>query len=349
MNYKLTTKQVTWLVLLGFLIMFLSSSIKGVYQAYFLELAVSFGVSRGMFAWSGAVFMLVIGVASPVVGALSDRVGPLRTVLVGSVVGGISMIIASILPHSFSVFVLAYGVLAAFALAAMTYVPMGVLVDRLFQEDQKGLAYAIVTNGSSIGFIVLSPLWMFLVPKFDWNMVFLVVGLIFLLPISLAMFVTSRTEVAAQPSADAPRLGTWSSVLKDPYFYALGLSFMSCGATMAFVDVHLVPFWEDRHVSRSEMGLSLSTLGLLELSSGIVAGWLAGRYAKNRLLGVFYLVRTLAMVMLLLNSEILNTYVFATIFGLSYLGTVVLTSAYCFDLYGPRIKGQAFGRAVQFF
>jgi MFS family permease len=296
----------------------------------------------GAFALSGAVFMLVMGVASPIVGALSDKVGPLKTVLIGSLLGGASLSAASVFSQSFPIFVLTYGVVAAFALASMTYVPMGILVDRLFQERNKGLAYAIVTNGTSLGFIILSPLWIYMAPRFDWQIVFLGVGLIFLIPISLAMFFCSRTELSA-PTADEVLPGTWSAVLKDPRFFALGLSFMSCGATMAFVDVHLVPFWEDSHVSRTAMGLSLSTLGLLELFSGVAAGWLASRYAKNQLLAAFYLLRTLAMVMLLSHTEILLTYVFAAVFGISYLGTVVLTSAYCFDLYGPRIKGQAFG------
>jgi MFS family permease len=342
MNTQLTSRRIGGLVLLGFLVMFLSSSIKGIYQVYFSDLALSFGGSRGAFALSGAVFMLVMGVASPIVGALSDKVGPLKTVLIGSVLGGASLSAASIFAQSFPIFVLAYGVVAAFALASMTYVPMGILVDRLFEERNKGLAYAIVTNGTSMGFIVLSPLWIYLAPRLNWQMAFLIVGLIFLIPISLAMFFLSRTDISAPP-ADAVLPGTWSAVLKDPRFFALGLSFMSCGATMAFVDVHLVPFWEDSHVSRTAMGLSLSTLGLLELFSGVAAGWLASRYAKNQLLGAFYLLRTLAMLMLLSNNEIMLTYVFAAVFGISYLGTVVLTSAYCFDLYGSRIKGQAFG------
>jgi MFS family permease len=342
MNKQLTSGRVAGLVLLGFWVMFLSSSIKGIYQVYFSDLALSFGGSRGTFALSGAIFMLVMGVASPVVGALSDKVGPLKTVVIGSVLGGASLSAASIFSHSFPIFVLAYGVVAAFALASMTYVPMGILVDRLFQDRNKGLAYAIVTNGTSMGFIALSPVWIYIAPRLNWQIAFLVVGLIFLIPISLAMFFLSRTEVPAPP-ADAVLPGTWSAVLKDPRFFALGLSFMSCGATMAFVDVHLVPFWEDSHVSRTSMGLSLSTLGLLELFSGVAAGWLASRYAKNQLLGAFYILRTLAMVMLLSNNAILLTYVFAAVFGISYLGTVVLTSAYCFDFYGPRIKGQAFG------
>ena len=54
-------------------------------------------------------------------------------------------------------FVGVYGFIAAFAMAAMTHVPMGILVDRLFEQTKKGFAYAVVTNGTSIGFILLSP------------------------------------------------------------------------------------------------------------------------------------------------------------------------------------------------
>ena len=116
--------------------------------------------------------MLVMGVASPVVGALSDKVGPLKTVVIGSVLGGASLSAASIFSHSFPIFVLAYGVVAAFALASMTYVPMGILVDRLFQDRNKGLAYAIVTNGTSMGFIALSPVWIYIAPRVNWQIAF---------------------------------------------------------------------------------------------------------------------------------------------------------------------------------
>ncbi|WP_431258604.1 MFS transporter [Roseateles chitinivorans] len=145
------------LVAVGFLVMFFSTSIKSVYQVYFADLATHFGRGRSDFAWSGSVFMLVTGLVSPLVGALSDRHGPLRTEVVGCLAAGAALTGASLFDRSLPVFVLGYGLLAAFGLAAMTYVPMGVLVDRLFEQKKSGLAYAVVTNGTSISFIVLSP------------------------------------------------------------------------------------------------------------------------------------------------------------------------------------------------
>jgi predicted MFS family arabinose efflux permease len=324
--------------------MFLASSLKGAYQIYFTDIVSSFNVGRADFALSGSIFMLMIGIMSPIVGAMSDRLGPLRTVLTGSLVAGLTFVAMSVLSASLSVFIVAYGVFAAFALTAMTYVPMGVLVDRLFAADQKGMAYAIVTNGTSIGFIVLSPFWVWLEPHLSWQSTFLGIGLAFLIPISLVLWAISRTPVPVKPSDAAEAApGTWKGVLSDPRFYILAASFLSCGATMGFIDVHLVPFWQNAEVRRVAMGASLSLLGILELISGLLAGALATRYSKNLLLGGFYILRSLSVLMLLSSNSIVMTYLFAACFGISYLGTVILTSTYCLDLYGPQIKGRAFG------
>lgn len=335
------------LVALGFLVMFLSTSIKSVYQVYFSQLADHFGRGRSDFAWSGSLFMLVIGLMSPLVGSLSDRLGPLRTVVMGAVAGGAALISASLWSGSLSLFVLAYGLCGAFGFAAMTYVPMGVLVDRLFTQRTTGLAYAVVTNGTSIGFIVLSPFWLWLQPLTSWTGVFLTTGLVLAVPLAGLVWLAARSADAAglghAPVVEHQRLSAWKSVRSDPGFYALALGFFGCGATMAFIDVHLVAFWQDTGAPRVAMGLSLSLLGVLELASGLATGWLATRYNKRGLLGLFYLLRCCAMLLLLSGSPSVRTFWFAGLFGASYLGTVVLTSMLCLERYGRPIKGQAFG------
>jgi MFS family permease len=336
------------LVALGFVVMFLSTAVKGVYQVYFLPLAEHFGRGRTDFAWSGALFMLVTGLMSPVVGALSDRLGPLRTVVIGAAAGGASMMAVTVFAHSLPVFILAYGIGGAFALAAMTYVPMGVLVDRLFEHRRKGFAFAIVTNGTAIGFIVLSPLWIAVQPHLDWNEAFAAVGVLLAGPVAVLAWFGARAMHQAglarpAPAAAAAQHGVWSQVCRDPGFYILALGFLGCGATMAFIDVHLVAFWQDTGAPRTRMGLSLSLLGVLELVSGLFTGWLAMHWKKHALLAGFYLLRSLAMLMLLAPGSELQTVGFAVVFGASYLGTVVLTSLYCFERYGAAIKGQVFG------
>jgi MFS family permease len=335
------------LVALGFCMMLLSTCIKGVYQIYFSELATHFGRGRSEFAWSGSIFMLVTGLVSPFVGFLSDRHGPLRTVFIGTLAGGVALVGASLFHDSLMIFVLAYGVFGAFGLAAMTYVPMGVLVDRLFEHKNTGFAYAVVTNGTAIGFIFLSPFWLWLQPQFEWTRTFLVTGLVFLFPASaVAWFAANRADTAGLGRTEvtaAPKLSAWKQVRSDSGFYALALGFFGCGATMAFIDVHLVAFWQDAAAPRSLMGLSLSLLGMLELLSGLATGWLAMHFKKHSLLALFYLLRTCAMLLLLGSNSMVYTLAFATVFGASYLGTVVLTSMYCLERYGRSIKGQAFG------
>ncbi len=332
------------LVALGFGVMFFSSAIKGLYQVYFSDLAAHFGRGRGDFAWSGALFVLVTGMLSPLVGWLADRVGPLRTVLAGCLAAGVTMTGVALFPSHFWVFVVLYGLGAAFALAAMTYVPMGILVDRLFEQKKKGLAYAVITNGTAIGFIVLSPFWIWLQPHVGWIDVFMVVGLLFAGPLALVIWLATRAPMPAAPVEPKPAsAGTWGAVRGDAGFYALAFGFFGCGATMAFVDVHLVPFWQDNATPRTQMGVSMSLLGVLELASGLAAGWLATRWDKHALLAIFYALRSLAMLLLLSTTTEVNTFLFAGVFGASYLGTVVITSAYCFERYGAAVKGQVFG------
>ncbi|WP_427309957.1 MFS transporter [Cupriavidus sp. H39] len=341
-----SSRSVTYtLVAIGFGVMFASTAIKGIYQVYFVQLAEHYGQGRAQFSWSGGLFMLATGVMSPVVGALSDRVGPLRTSAIGAFAAGIACVSVAVWHQSLLLFSLAFGIAGAFGLAAMTFVPMGILVDRLFEERKKGLAYAVVTNGTAIGFIVLSPLWIWLQPQASWMTVFNAVGIVLALPATAVLWLASQWEPqsrsAPDPQACKKDAPAWSLVRHDPVFYVLAAGFLGCGATMAFVDVHLLAHWQDVHVPRLEMGFAMSVLGVLELLSGIASGMLAMRFHKHRLLALFYAMRSLSMLLLLVPGA--GVMLFAILFGASYLGTVILTSLFCFERYGRQVKGKAFG------
>jgi MFS family permease len=336
---------VYFLVAIGFAVMFASTAIKGIYQVYFVQLAEHYGQGRAQFAWSGGLFMLATGVMSPLVGALSDRVGPLRTSAIGAFAAGIACVSVAVWHQSLVFFSVAFGVVGAFGLAAMTFVPMGILVDRLFEERKKGLAYAVVTNGTAIGFIVLSPMWIWLQPQASWIAVFGAVGIALALPITAALWLVSRWEPSSGPARGAQMhkqdASAWSVVQHDSVFYVLAAGFFGCGATMAFIDVHLLAHWQDQGVPRLEMAFAMSILGVLELLSGIASGMLALRFDKHRLLALFYAMRSLSMLLLL--APWLGILPFAILFGASYLGTVILTSMFCFERYGSHIKGKVFG------
>lgn len=93
----------------------------------------------------------------------------------------------------------------------------------------------------------------------------------------------------------------------------------------------------------STVAIMLSVLGVFELAGAMVVGYIAGRLNSARLLAMLYAVRALSLAMLsVANSPSLFIF-FAVVFGLTYMGTVILTSMLCLRCYGARIKGKMFG------
>lgn len=333
------------ILIIGFAVVFLSSSIKTTFQVFFVQMAESFGQSRGEFAISAAVFMLVFGIASPIVGYLADRIGPKQTILFGILLSGVSFL-ASAGFSSFSGFVVAYGVIAAFGLTAMSYVPMGVLVEHYVSARRRGLAYGTLTNGAAIGFMLLSPLWVMVQESYSWREVYWILGGIFLVPMFIAVYFTmpERQAESTPVTATHPPLGErMTAVFTSRPLLVLMFGFFGCGVTMAFIDVHMVAHLQDLLLSPGEISLALAVLGGTELIGGFLAGWLCDRYSKAYVISAFYLLRAGSLAVIFLMPNATGALLFAALFGLSYLGTVVGTSMYALGLFGSANKGFAFG------
>ena len=307
-------------------------------------MAESFGQSRGEFAVSAAVFMLVFGIASPMVGLLADRLGPKKTILLGVALTG-SSFLAGAAFNSFPVFVLAYGVVAAFGLTAMSYVPMGVLVDQTVSARHRGLAYGTLTNGAAIGFMVLSPIWILIQESYSWREVYWFLGLFFLAPMWIAVYfaMPAQATTPVQSAPIQPLKTRMAFIFSSRPLIVLMFGFFGCGVTMAFIDVHMVAHLQDLKLTPGQIGIAMSVLGATELIGGFAAGWLCDRYPKSYVISAFYLLRAIALLVIFLMPNMTGVWLFAALFGLSYLGTVVGTSVYALGLFGPANKGFAFG------
>lgn len=338
-------------IAVGFGVMFLSSSIKGAYQVYFRDLADLFDMGRGQFALTGALFGLCLGVVSPLVGAICDRYGPTRSMMSGALVAAGAFLLLGAFP-SYGLFLFGYGLLAAYALAAMTFVPMGVWIDSVFGEQHKGLAYAAVSNGVAIGFIVLSPAWVWLNSWLPWPTLAQFLGAGFLLLVALPLAWAAR-RLPERSATDSPSDNDQSAdgigrSIRSPLFLLLAISFAGCGSSMAFIDIHFAPMVQEAgSVGLSGNGavlaIALSVLGAFELAGAMAVGYFAGRTSPTALLALLYGVRGLILALLALFPSSTMFVVFAAIFGATYMGTVVLTSLLCLKAYGAAIKGRMFG------
>lgn len=346
MNQISSRKHVYILIFVSFALMFFSSSVKNVFQVWFVDICTSFGVTRSEFSLSGITFMMITGVGSWFAGFLSDRLGVRKTILLGNVLIALSFI-GSALIANFYAFVAIYGGLSAFALAAVQYVPMGVLVEETFKGNRhKGLIYALLINGTGLGFVILSPLWVFLNLTISWQEIYVALGLFFLVVLTpvlfLALPVNQSTDAKMEQKRDAdPRF--WRTVLSNPAFWFISLSFFGCGVNMAFIDIHFVPMMQDQDTPAVIMGASLSVLGVMEMLGGFLAGWLTGRMKPAVLLSSFYSLRALSGWLLMQSTDQTSLLIFSTIFGATYLGTVIVTSLFTLQYFGKENKGTVFG------
>ncbi|ASP37542.1 MFS transporter [Bacterioplanes sanyensis] len=346
---QLSRTQLGLVIAVGVLVTFLASAIKGSYQVYFVDLVEQFGIGRGHFALTGAVFGLSIGLVSPLVGWVCDRFGAIQTILSGAVTTAL-VFAALAYVQWFPLFLFLYGLMAAYALAAMTFVPLGLLVDRVFAHENKGMAFAAITNGTAIGFMVLSPMWVWFNEFLSWTQVCLLIAALFFLVVVPAVLGLQRTLPAIKPAhgsdEDSSEDGVRDEMLK-PAFLLLAISFAGCGASMAYIDVHLVPMMQqvlEGSVHKTEViASSLSILGAAELIGAFVVGWLLRYFKPGLFLAGLYGLRAASMFLIVQTESAWVFWTFAVMFGLTYMGTVIITSMLCLKVYGEKIKGKMFG------
>ena len=92
--------------------------------------------------------------------------------------------------------------------------------------------------------------------------------------------------------------------------------------------------------------LSLALIGGVNVFGSLLFGWLGGMYSKRGLLAFQYLLRSVAIVVyVLLPITTLSTCIFAGVIGLTWLGTIPLTSGLIAQMFGVRHMGMLFGIA----
>ncbi|WP_426624816.1 MFS transporter [Leifsonia sp. McL0607] len=336
--------HVLWITGVAILISLMGSSLKNTVQVFFVPMADSFGYPRGEFAIATTIFAATIALASPAIGALSDRFGPLLVMRAGLVVSAAMFALITV-AQSFLLLAILYGVLGALGYASLSYVPIGVLVDRAFPADRRGFFYALVTNGTAIGFIVLVPLWIWLETMTSWQSVLIALSVLFavvLLPLSFTVRAPDAKRLATTATSHVERSRALAVMRCGP-FIPLVLAFMACGVTMAFVDVHLIPDMHDHGVAPTTVSTAMVLLGFTEIVGAFVAGFFCDRGRIRSVLLSAYLLRGASIVLLAISPNDVVIQLFGVIFGSSYLMTVVATTVWIARLYPPHVRGLLLG------
>ena len=311
------------------------------------------GWGREVFALSVAMQTLLYGAAQPFSGALADRFGTVRVVIVGALLyaAGIYMMAHATTPEELY---LSSGVVIGFGLSGCSFNLIISSFGKLLPESWRSLSFGLGTASGSFGQFLFSPLGVYLIQTFGWRTTLEIFAGLLLLIIPLAIAVATPQQEARAKEAGAAQAAGSSQNYKQALSEAFGhrsyillvLGFFTCGFQLGFVTVHLPSYLVDRGLSAEIGGWTLGVIGLFNIVGAILSGWLGGRMPKRYILSFIYFARAAAVVFLImLPPSPVATLLYGAVTGLLWLSSVPPTSGLVALMFGTRWLAMLFGIA----
>lgn len=323
-----------WLMLGASLVLALSLGIRHGFGLFLPPMSAEFGWGREVFAFAIALQNLIWGLTQPFTGALADRFGAKRTVIVGGILYAIGLGCMGLADSPMSLS-LSAGLLIGIGLSGTSFSVILGAVGRAVPMEKRSMAMGIAAAAGSFGQFAMLPGTLGLLSWLGWSVALMALGLLVALIIPLAaMLKDTPLPLTGQEQTLGEAL---REACSHSGFWLLALGFFVCGFQVVFIGVHLPAYLVDQHLPALVGTTVLALVGLFNIFGTYIAGWLGGRMSKPRLLSALYLARAVVIVAFILTPlTVWSAYAFGVAMGLLWLSTVPLTNGTVATLFGVR-------------
>ena len=323
-----------WVLLGSALILALSLGVRHGFGLFLPPMSAQFGWGREVFAFAIALQNLIWGLAQPFTGALADRVGAAKVVIVGGLLYAVGLLLMGLSDSPLSLS-LSAGLLIGIGLSGTSFSVILGVVGRALPPQNRSMGMGIASAAGSFGQFAMLPGTLGLIGWLGWSAALLVLGLLVALIVPLVSMLKDRP---------LPKLGgeqTLKEALHEACshsgFWLLAFGFFVCGFQVVFIGIHLPAYLVDQHLPATVGTTVLALIGLFNIFGTYTAGWLGGRMSKPRLLTGLYLARAVVIVLFLWAPITqFSAYVFGMVMGFLWLSTVPLTNGTVATMFGVR-------------
>ena len=335
------------IIICGCLIALLSFGPRSSLGFFVQPMSREFTWGRDVFGLALALQNLLWGLGQPIAGAIADRFGVLRVMIVGALLyaGGLLLMRYSTAAFSLD---LGAGVLIGFGLSGCSFNLVLSAFSKLLPPERRGFALGAGTAAGSFGQFLFAPFGVAMIDNFGWQAALTVFALLMLLivPLSLAIATPPSTS-SKEPVGDQQ---TFKTALAEAFghrsYVLLVLGFFTCGFQLAFITVHLPAYLADRGVAAQTGGWVVAAIGLFNIIGSLSVGWLQSKYPKRYILSIIYFARALSiMAFISFPITTFSAIVFGAATGLTWLSTVPPTSALVALMFGTRWFATLYGFA----
>ncbi len=346
----------TPVLIAGSAILMIGFAIRASFGVFQIPIANEFHWLRSDFSLAIAIQNLAWGVGQPIFGALAERFGDRRAIILGALMYAAGLVLSSfaVTPGQHQLL----EILVGFGIAGTGFGVILAIVGRASAPEHRSMTLGLATAAGSAGQVIGAPTAEFLLQSMPWQSVFLIFAVVILAALALLPFM--RTPRMATRTELEESLGqVLHRAFRDPSYIMIFLGFFSCGYQLAFITAHFPAFITERCAvpdpggmlaglgitTTSAIGaISIALIGVANIGGTILAGYLGKRYTKKYLLAGIYAARTLVATAFILTPMTPGTVIlFSLAMGSLWLATVPLTSGLVAHLFGLRYMGTLYG------
>jgi sugar phosphate permease len=333
----------------------------GIFYKPFIE---EFGWSRAEIALTMTIYLLTMGLSSPVIGKLTDIFSPRKMIIAGAVVGGIGFILVSKVTALWQLYVLYF--IIGWAYSACGAIPVSAVVARWF-VDKRGLALGIAVAGISLGGFIIAPTGAFFMEAFGWRPTFLFLAatsFIVVIPPTLLIVRNTPQEMGLSPYGEPPQPasasadqaaratpftmepeGHWSlaDAVKTPTFWLICLAFCLVYLGVGTVLQHQIMHLSDMGVPLTAAAVALGLTGAVGATGKIALGFICDKIAAKYAAVFCFALQALGILFLFFATSMPLIWVFVFIFGFAMGGQYALQPLVTVYFFGLRSFATIYG------
>lgn len=299
-------------------------------------------VGRESFALAMAVAQLLMGVGAPLSGALIDKFGAGRIIVVCvlAAMAGLYFMYAA----TSTTDLLISGILMGIGVSGTGVTSLVGTIGRLAPPDKRLSAIASIGMAAGIGGFVSLPVMHFLIEMVGWKQSLLWLMLITALLLPLAWPLGGKPDPAAGLVRQQTVREALAEAMRHPSYWYLIAGFFVCGFHVAFIMVHLPAFAIDQGLPSWVGPFALSVVGIANIIGTYIAGQ-SGRFIeKRRGLSLIYFGRSVIFLgFLFLPMTPVTVITLCGLLGLLWLATIPLTSGLVATFFGTTWMSMLFG------
>ncbi len=314
-------------------------------------IAEDMGWGRG--AFSLTIFMRSIGtaVSAPIAGRIIDRIGPKPMMLLGTLLIGICLLIASQIQQLWQLCLIF--IFVGCGLTCATVIPCATLISNWFTA-RRGTALSAAFVGTSFGGMITAPVSTWIILRYDWRAALAVNGgamLLILIPLILLAVRNRPSERGAFPYDNsvvtsgplAPGGLSLKEAIAAKEFWQIAAVMFIIGFVTGGIHNHAVAYLTDIWNSPTRAAFVWSLVMMVMIGGKLSFGPLADRWGPSNAMAGAFISYSLAIVALLLVHAYPVALAFAVFYGFAGGAPLTLNPMLVMGNMGMKNFGMIYG------